>query len=79
MDISIVAAAPPLHADAHGVLRIGATRVSLDSVLAAFHAGSTPEEIAQQFPSIELADIYDVVAYYLRHRADVDGYLAARQ
>jgi uncharacterized protein (DUF433 family) len=79
MTISIVAEAPPLHADAHGVLRIGATRVSLDSVLASFQAGSTPERIAQQFPTLELADIYHVVAYYLRHRGDVDGYLAAGQ
>jgi hypothetical protein len=40
----------PLTADAHGVLRIGHTRVTLDTVLAAFAEGATAEEIVQQYP-----------------------------
>ena len=40
----------PLVADAYGTLRVGATRVTLDVVVAAFEQGATPEEIVQDFP-----------------------------
>ena len=36
-------------------------------------------QIAQQYPSSTLADVYSVIAYYLRHQADVQTYLADRQ
>jgi len=71
----ILAPAPevvPLVADAHGVVRVGNTRVTLDTVIAAFADGATAEEIAQQYPSLYLADVYSVIGYYLRHTADVD-------
>ena len=69
----------PLHKDADGVIRVAGTRVTLDTVIGAFNAGATPEEIIQQYPSITLADVYSVIAYYLRHQADVQTYLADRQ
>lgn len=65
----------PLTADSEGVVRVGTSRVSLASVMAAFRSGTTAEEIAQQYPSVELAEVYAVIAYYLRHRAEVDTYL----
>jgi uncharacterized protein (DUF433 family) len=61
-----------------GVIRVGGTRVTLDTVVGAFLAGSTPEEIVLGYPSLSLEDVYATVAYYLRHRADVDAYLAER-
>lgn len=36
-----------IRADADGVLRIGKTRVTLDTVITAFDLGATPEEIVQ--------------------------------
>lgn len=68
----------PLAADGAGVVRVGGTRVTLDAVVAAFRAGATPEQIAQQYPSVELADIYAVITYYLRHGRLVDEYLGER-
>ena len=68
----------PLHTDADGVVRVGRTRVTLDTIVAAFGEGATPEEIAQQYPSITLADIYAVIGYYLLHRTDVDEYIELR-
>lgn len=58
-----------------GTWRIAGTRVSLDSVIHAFWQGATPEEICQDFPSLSLAQIYSVIAYYLTHRDQVDAYL----
>src|SRR5215467_16387022 len=68
----------PLTTDVHGVLRIGNTRVTLDTVLAAFADGATAEEIVQQYPSLQLADVYSVIGYYLRHTVEVDLYLQQR-
>jgi uncharacterized protein (DUF433 family) len=69
----------PLVTGADGVVRVGATRVSLDSVVAAFREGATAEEILQQYPTLRLADVYSVIGYYLRHQADVDAYLGGRE
>ncbi len=68
----------PLVTGADGVVRVGTTRVTLDTVVAAFREGATAEEIAQQYPTLRLADVYSVIAYYLRHRTTVDTYLAER-
>jgi uncharacterized protein (DUF433 family) len=68
----------PLTADAHGVLRVGNTRITLETVLAAFADGATAEEIVQQYASLQLADVYSVIGYYLRHTAEVDAYLQQR-
>lgn len=48
-------------------MRVRGTRVTLDTVLAAFRDGATAEEIVQQYPSISLADMYQVLGYSLRH------------
>src|SRR2546421_12784639 len=69
----------PLSADEAGVLRVAGTRVSLDSVVYAFNEGATPEEIAQAFPTLELAAIYSIIGYYLQNRAEVEEYLEQRK
>jgi len=76
--IEIGTHSPPLEVDAKGVVRVGGTRVTLDSVVVAFRSGATAEEIAQQFPTLALADIYAVIAYFLSHEDDVDRYLESR-
>ncbi len=69
----------PLTTDADGVVRVGNTRVTLDTVIAAFREGATPETIAQQYPSLALADVYAVIGYYLNHRPEVHAYLQQRE
>jgi uncharacterized protein (DUF433 family) len=55
---------------------IAGTRVSLDSLVAAFLEGLSPEAIVTEcFPSLTLAQVYGGIAYYLAHRADIDAYL----
>lgn len=61
------------------VILVGKTRVTLDTVIDAFVDGATPEEIVYQYPSLDLADVYTVVGYYLNHRTEVDNYLNQRQ
>jgi uncharacterized protein (DUF433 family) len=69
----------PLQTDRDGVVRIGNTRVTLDTIVAGFLEGATAEELAQQYPSVQLADIYSVIGYYLRQRAEVELYLQQRR
>jgi uncharacterized protein (DUF433 family) len=69
----------PLAAGPDGVIRLSGTRVTLDTVAEAFAEGATAEEIAQQYPSLALADIYSVLGHILRHKAEVSDYLASRK
>jgi uncharacterized protein (DUF433 family) len=68
----------PLQATEDGVVRVGGTRVTLDTVVTAFEEGATAEEIVQQYPALHLADAYAVIGYYLGHRSEVESYLAQR-
>lgn len=52
--------------------------MTLDSLLATYNNGSTPEEIAIQFSVLSLEDIYSTIAYYLNHRQELDNYLEQR-
>ena len=79
MDMTLQTEAPPLHRDASGAFRIGHSRVLLEVVIRAFQDGATPEAITQSYPTATLADIYAVIAYYLRHREEIEAYLAERE
>lgn len=68
-----------LYCTPQGTWRVVDTRVSLDSVIHAFWNGASPEEICQDFPTLTLAQVYSVIAYYLTHRAQVDAYLNEQQ
>ncbi len=61
--------------DEHGVYRVGNTRVMLDSVLAGFHQGYSPETIQQQYPALSLEAVYGSIAFYLAYAAEIDAYL----
>ena len=65
----------PMQVGSDGIIRLSGTRVTLDSLLASFLQGATPEEMAQQFDTLPLADIYSVIGYYLQRRDEIDAYL----
>ncbi|MBI4861689.1 MAG: DUF433 domain-containing protein [Candidatus Riflebacteria bacterium] len=69
----------PLRPDADGVIRVGGSRVTLDTVVAAFEEGATAEEIAQQYPSLALSGVYATIGYYLHRKPQVDEYLRHRK
>ncbi|MCS6924254.1 MAG: DUF433 domain-containing protein [Fimbriimonadales bacterium] len=70
----------PLRLDESGAIRVGDTRVTLETVLTQFQQGSSPEMIRLSFPTLRLEDVYTLLAYYLHNRALFDDYLqAARQ
>ncbi|MBT9160932.1 MAG: DUF433 domain-containing protein [Dehalococcoidia bacterium] len=79
MPVPITTELIPITVDDAGIMRVGNTRVTLDTIVAAFMEGATAEEITQQYPSLDLADVYAVIGYYLRRRSDVEAYLQQRQ
>ncbi len=78
MTISFAVKPVPLRVDNDDVIRVGNTRVTLDSVVEAFMEGETAEEIAQQFPSLGLVDIYAVISYYLEQKPEIEAYMQQR-
>ena len=65
--------------DKHGVMRVGNTHVMLDSVVAAFEQGHSPETIRSQYPSLTLEQVYGAITYYLSHRQEVEEYLRRQE
>ena len=66
----------PLVRDLAGRLMVPGTRISLDVLVADFKRGKTPESIHDAYETVSLADVYAIFAYYLRHRTEVEEYLA---
>ncbi len=69
---------PPLRVDEGGAIRVGNSRISLDLVVEQYENGMTPEEMIRAYDTLRLADVYAVIAYYLRHRDEVQAYLKRR-
>lgn len=69
----------PLAKHEGGIIRVRGTRVSLDSIVYAYNDGISPEEIVNRFPSVNLADTYLVVGYYLSNKETIDAYLMRRE
>ena len=78
MTLQIATDRVPLSLDENGTARVGGSRVPLDTVVFAFRHGATAEQIAEQYPSLRLSDIYSVIGYYLNHQDEIDKYLSVR-
>lgn len=60
----------------NGGYYVAGTRVSLDSVVYAFHRGESPEQILEDYPLLGgVAKAEGAIAFYLDHKAEVDRYL----
>lgn len=69
---------PYIEQDEHGVFRVAGTHVMLDSVVAAYRQGHSPETIVQQYPSLSLEQVYGTIADYLADQLALDGYLQSQ-
>ena len=65
--------------DEHGAMRVGQTRISLDSVVYAFRQGHSAETIQDQYPGLSLEEVYGAIAFYLANREEVDQYLERQE
>lgn len=65
----------PLAQNEAGDLYVEGSRVFLEDLVDLYRQGYSPEEMALAYPSLALADLYAVLAYVLRHPAEVKAYL----
>jgi uncharacterized protein (DUF433 family) len=79
MSLSIDKLDVPLHVDPQGVVRVGGTRVTLETVVGAFQRGATAEEIVQNYSSLRLENVYATITFYLQNRPAVDVYLTEQR
>jgi uncharacterized protein (DUF433 family) len=54
---------------------IKGTRISLDSIVAAFNRGAAPETIRRSFPLLTLEEVYGAITLYLAHENEIDEHL----
>ena len=59
-----------------GQIKVTGTRVVLYHFLHDYNQGLSAEELATQFPTVPLATVHKVIAFYLENRADADRYAA---
>ena len=79
MSLVIETETPPLKQHADGSIRVGNSRITMETLLAFYKQGETAEELARDFDTVSLAEIYSVIAYYLRHKDEVEAYLHERE
>lgn len=79
MNLVLDREAPPLHEDETGAVRVGNSRVLLETVVRAFQDGAPPESIVHRYSTLSLSDVYNTIGYYLRHRDAVEVYLSQRE
>jgi len=79
MALNIQAEVAPLRVTPEGMVYVGNTRVPLETVIWTYNDGASAEEIVMHYDALSLADVYAVIAYYLKHQADVEAYLEQAQ
>jgi uncharacterized protein (DUF433 family) len=65
----------PLEVWEDGTIRVTNSRVTLDVIVRQFKTGATAEQIQEDFPSLNLREIYAVLAFYLEQSNFVEDYL----
>jgi uncharacterized protein (DUF433 family) len=77
---SLIRLLPPyLHWHADGEIRLVGHRIGLFHFIYYYNQGFTAEMILGQFPTLELALIHKVIAFYLENQKEVDEYAAQYQ
>src|SRR5947209_697623 len=57
--------------DAYGHIHVTGHRIGLNDVVYFYNDGQSPEMLHEQFPTLSLALIHKVIAFYLENQAEV--------
>lgn len=63
----------------NGGYYVAGTRVSLDSIVECFNEGLSPETILSEFETLNLAQVYGAIAFYLEQKPAIDAYRTRQQ
>ena|ERR1043166_6711244 len=64
-----------LTTDRYGFIHLVGHRIGLNHVLDRYNEGHTPERLQEHLPTLSMAEIHAVLAFYQENKADVDLYL----
>jgi len=67
----------PIRIDEHGVARVGGTRIPLETIVAAFRRGASPEEIVHAYSALKLSDVYKAISFIIDHPGEIAEYMKA--
>ena len=62
-----------------GRLRINGTRITVNQIVVLYKQGYNPEEIADQYPHLTLAQVYSALAYFHANSDEIEADLIAEQ
>ena len=65
-----------LETDDGGLILIVGHRIGLHHVVRMYVDGASVEAIAAEYPSLSLAQIHRVIAFYLENQGEADAYVA---
>ena len=68
----------PITVEEDGSWKVTGTRVTVEVLIEQFKRGSTPEQILDDFPTVPLASIYEIIGYYLSNQQIVEEYITNR-
>lgn len=57
-------------------IRLKGHRIHIRYIVKLYRHGYSPEQIALEYPGVNLEQIHFVIAYYLRNQADIDAMIA---
>ena len=66
-----------LTADDGGYIHATGHRIGLHHVVRLYNEGYSPEMLAAHYPSLRLALVHQIIAFYLDNREEVDAYASA--
>lgn len=61
--------------EADGALYVAGSRISIESLIAAFRDGESPESIQEAYEVLSLEQVYGAITWCLAHPAEVDEYM----
>jgi uncharacterized protein (DUF433 family) len=61
--------------DKYGEIRIAGHRIGLYSIVRDYQAGRTAEEIGDNYPTLSVGSIDQVLQFYLANQAEIDHYI----
>jgi uncharacterized protein (DUF433 family) len=61
-----------------GHARLEGTRIGVHDVVALIVNGATVDEVCRSFPDLKRSQVYECLAYYEDHRAEIDDLVAGQ-
>jgi uncharacterized protein (DUF433 family) len=61
-----------------GNMRVEGTRIGVHDVIGLLQNGETVDSVTQCFPGLRHAQVYECLAYYEDHRAEIDHLIASQ-